>query len=576
MHDQHPPTVPGFDLASEPWLPCLMTDGTTASFSVRSILQQAHLIRDLVLDTPTQYPPVLRMLLAVLHRALRDPRSEDGLNAPWDDDEWEHLFAKGRFPPEWIDAYLDGPAAGKLDLFSPVAPFMQAPGLHTANSETKTAALLIPHLATGHNVPLFSASRDSEPPTLTPAEAARWLLHAHAWDTAAIKTGAEGDPSAKMGKTTGNPTGPLGQLGVLFPYGTTLWHTLMFSLLSLGDHNLSPADDVPVWERDSLTAEWAERPATGLLDLYTWPSRRIRLVPGQRDSETVVSRVLVCAGDRLAPVTRDRLEPHSAFGRSEQQEKKQKRVPVYLPWTHRADRRLWRGLGAILARERTTASAGQGSGAPRYRRAHVLQQLGNEVRGEILRDEVVRLRAFGVAYGNKAAVIDNVYTDEMPLPVALLRDHDGPLERTALDAVAAADRTAGYLGGLASDISRAAGCSDENLLRAEAGRARTRLYAQLDLEFPGWITQLPPLPPEEALARWCSAVRRHAEDIARDITAAAPPGATIGRWVRQPGPDGIQRAWLTAAVAELRYRAGLSKVLALGEAAATSQEGQES
>ena len=193
-----------FDLIDAPWLGCVFVTGTAGLLSLRMTLHQAHLIRELDLDVPTQVPPILRLLLAVLHQAL------DG---PWQDTQWEDWYRLGRFPEQQIDDYLEDPdIANRFGLFDPVAPFLQAAGLHPANGKTKTAALLIPHIASGHNVPLFSADRDTAPAALSPAEAARWLLHAHAWDTAAIKTGAAGDPRVKTGKTTGNPTGPLGRL----------------------------------------------------------------------------------------------------------------------------------------------------------------------------------------------------------------------------------------------------------------------------------------------------------------------------------------------------------------------------
>lgn len=567
------PAASSFDLADEPWLPCLLGSGARAELSVREVLCQAHGIRDLALDQATQYPPVLRMLLAVLHRALRDPGSGIRRDFPLDDDEWEQLHEAGKFPSALVDDYLDRRAAGKFDLFSPEAPFMQAAGLAPASGETKTVALLIPHVASGHNVPLFSGERDQAPPVLSPAEAARWLLHAHAWDTAAIKTGAAGDPSAKLGKTTGNPTGPLGRLGVLIPCGKTLWHTLMFSLLSLHGDVLSPAADLPAWERDPMTAEWSERPADGLLDLYTWPARRIRLVPEQDSGQTVVRQVVLCAGDRVGPGSADRLEPHSAFRPNKQGTGKananstQKAQPARLPVIHQPDRRLWRGLGSILP-----AASGQADPVS-YKQALVLQQLGGEARGELLQDTVIRLRAFGITYGNKSAVIDSVYTDELPLPVALLRVRDRLREQAALQAVRAADDAARCLGGLAADISRASGCSDEDLLRATGSKARSELYAQLDTEFPGWITRLPSLTPEDALAAWHSAVRRHAGVIARGITGSAPPSATVGRWVRQPGQGDGQKVWLTAAVAEFRYLSGLRRALSAGETPGSGQEG---
>ena len=81
----------------------------------------------------------------------------------------------------------------------------------------------------------------------------------------------------KGGKTFGNPTGPLGQLGVLIPPARTLRRTLLFNLLVLGD-DISPTVIGPL-EAGPLTAGWRTVTPAGLLDLYTWPARRVRLQP---------------------------------------------------------------------------------------------------------------------------------------------------------------------------------------------------------------------------------------------------------------------------------------------------------
>lgn len=164
----------------------------------------------------------------------------------------------GRFTEdeaEQLVRYL-GPSGygGRFRLFDPVRPFAQAGGLTALTGETKPSTLLVPSIATGNNVPLFSAVTEADDLDLTPAQAALWLLHAQCWDTAAIKTGAVGDPQAAKGnKTTGNPTGPLGQLGVIVPTGRTLYETLLLNTPVLAD-GLDPADR-PQWA-------WPERPHT--------------------------------------------------------------------------------------------------------------------------------------------------------------------------------------------------------------------------------------------------------------------------------------------------------------------------
>jgi CRISPR system Cascade subunit CasA len=97
-------TTVSFDLVDEPWLPCLMTGGGTRELGLRQVLLDAHLVRELSLDVPTQFSPVLRLLLAISHRAVRQPGTSGG---PRSTDAWEHLWALGALPGDPISRYLD-------------------------------------------------------------------------------------------------------------------------------------------------------------------------------------------------------------------------------------------------------------------------------------------------------------------------------------------------------------------------------------------------------------------------------------------------------------------------------------
>jgi CRISPR system Cascade subunit CasA len=547
-------TEPAFDLVDEPWLPCLMADGSSRELGLRNVLLNAHLVRELSLDIPTQFPAVLRLLLAIVHRALRQPGTSGG---PRKRKDWEYLWELAALPRGPISGYLDE-YRDRFGLFHSAAPFMQVAGLEAASGDAKTVAQLIPFAAKGNNAPLFSAARDDDPPSLTCGEAARWLLHVHAWDTAAIKTGAVGDSHVKGGKTTGNPTGPLGQLGVLIPTGRTLWHTLLFNLLVLGD-DISPADDGPTWEAGPLTAQWQERYPRGVLDLYTWPGRRVRLVPEQTPSGVRARRAVVAAGDRIADITAlTRLEPHTAWRRSEVQEKKLKRPRVYLPVRHQPGRELWRGLGPILAQARADRPGGE----DQYRGPLALEQLAD--RADLLRGEAVRLFGAGITYGNQAAVIDETYADMMPLPVAVLADCDGAWEAAALDAVRAAEDAAAALAGLAANLARAAGCDDDRLLANRRRAARARLYAELDGRFRTWIAGLGESSgePGEVLSRWRDQVREQAGWIAGELLAGVPPEAVRGRDVQfsRERSELVNAAraeiWFTAAIRKAQLVTG--------------------
>lgn len=532
-------TAIAFNLAGDPWLPYLSVSGQPHEGSIRHVLTAAHEIRDLSVDSPTQYPVLIRFLLAVLHRALGMRNGIQHPAQPRSKGSWIDLYRRGSFPPEPIAAYLDHWAT-RLDLFDPAAPFGQTPGLNARGDARKPTNLLIPHAASGNNAPIFSAARDRRPVALTPAEAARWLLHLHAWDTAGIKTGAVGDPAAKQGKTTGNRTGHLGSLGVLIPTGTTLWETLMFNLRVLND-DICPDDDLPFWERPPSTPEWTTAHPAGVLTLYGWQSRRVRLFPEASQSGVVVREVLVCAGDRIAdPTGLTRLEPHSAWypvdGGSPGTRGKDDGAagsgvdsgPGHRPIRHRPGQQLWRGLGGILGRRFDKESGIAKSPVPAA--LHHINSL------RLPQERVLQIRAFGITYGIQSAVIDETYTDTLPLPVALLRpEGQGVLDSVAVDSVRDSDTAAWTLGRLAADIAYCSGGDDE-AQKAQHRRAQDRLYAVLDQPFREWVAGLVDEErAEEYRVAWHRRVHKEASRIAGSLLADAPPTALRTR-MRAPKP----------------------------------------
>ncbi|MFI6661520.1 type I-E CRISPR-associated protein Cse1/CasA [Streptomyces sp. NPDC050523] len=547
-----------FNLVDDAWLPVVLNDGSTERLSLREVLARAHEVRALALETASQVPPVVRLLLAVLHRALGGPSG---------DRQWREWWRAGRFDAAQVEGYLAG-YRSRFNLFDPVAPFMQAGGLEALNGQTKTVALLIPHVATGNNVPLFSGQRDARPEALSPAQAACWLLHTHAWDTAAIKTGAVGDPRARAGKTLGNPVGSLGQLGVAMPTGPSLWHTLMCNLLPV-DTQAAAADE-PVWERAALTARWDDTVLpSGPVSLFTWPSRRIRLLPetDPATGELVVRQVLVCAGDRLPLGSGHQLrhwlqcEPHTAWKRSTNLERRHSFQPVYWPVRHAPDRQLWRGLGPLLARAEALG-AGPGRDAAVLQGPRALAQLGSPVRRGVLREVPVQVLAVGLEYGNQSAVVTEAYADTLPLPVALLSVEDRTWRDAVLETVEATSRAVAALAQLAHHLAVAAGCrpEEEGLLAGHRRRAREQAYAALDGRFRAWLATLRPeeAAPEPTQDAWATTVRRVLLEHATDLLDAASPAAFRGREITHG--DSTQR--YDAALAELAFRAGLNKALA--------------
>ncbi|MFI7048997.1 type I-E CRISPR-associated protein Cse1/CasA [Streptosporangium sandarakinum] len=428
--------MPVYDLVDSQWLP-LRSKGAKRpeEFSLREALLHAHEFDGLVVDLPTHTPALLRqVLLPVVLHALGRPR---------DRAEWARRFHAGHFTREEQDklcAYLEKRRA-RFDLFDAEAPFAQVGGLHTAKQETKGSALLVATAASGNNVPLFASRTEGDPLPLTPAQAARWLLHAHCWDTAAIKSGAVGDLQVKAGKTTGNPTGPLGALGAIVPMGRSLYETLMLNL-PIG---AQPGDDLPQWAREPLKPAWKVRAATGLLDLWTWQARRIRLIPEETDDGTRVSRVVLCAGDRLEAIPE--WEPHTAWAFAKAP--KSATGTLRRPQRHAPGKAAWRGLQALLASERQ-----DGDG---FETSVLLRQLaGLQAEDLIGFDYPLQVETIGITYGNQSAVVEDILFDSIPLPVSALRAEEDAYT-VLLEVTEQAEDLAKAVNNLSADLRRAVG-----------------------------------------------------------------------------------------------------------------------
>ncbi|MFC5996764.1 type I-E CRISPR-associated protein Cse1/CasA [Pseudonocardia hispaniensis] len=533
------PAPPSFDLIHQPWIPGHERDGTVAEQGILRTLGRAHDLAGISGDVPTQVFALTRLLLAVLHGALGGPR---------DLDEWEQLWTEERLPVEQIADYL-ARHRHRFDLFHPAAPFLQVADLRTAKNETSELSKLIADVPNG--VPFFTTRLGGEL-SLSYAEAARWLVHCHAFDPSGIKSGAVGDNRVRNGK--GYPIGVAwsGLLGGVLLEGATLKQTLLLNLLprDFSDYARDPHEDRPVWERDPATA--AEefpggRPPTGPVDLYLWQSRRIRLLAdGGR-----VRRVLISNGERLTPQNKHGVEPHTAWRRSEAQEKKLgSTTPVYMPREHDPDRTMWRGLESLLP----DWSSRQGKAGGRFIAPGILEWLGHLGNERILPpDHQVRVRAIGMVYGSQSSVVDDIVHDRLALRTILAgRDATG-LAGVAVSCVEAAEVAAQAVGRLAGDLAAAAGGNGDG----PRNQARERVYSQLDAPFRTWLLTVGTGPNEQQLqTTWHKEVFRIVRAASGELLQNIPPACWEGRRV------GTQPSF-TAAHAEAQFWRSLRAALPL-------------
>ncbi len=544
---------PWFNLVDEPWVAVLDTEGAYTEVSLLDAFRRADQISRLVGETPTQAFANLRLLLAVLHRAV------DG---PADHKHW------GRIRDDWdgtvqaVEAYLAGQRE-RFWLAHPTAPFMQVADLHTAKGEVFGLDRII---CDGLGSTAYLTTRlGAANEMISWAEGARWLVHAHAFDVSGIHTGAVGDPRVSGGKGFGIGTGWAGQIGGLQLVGKSLRETLLLNLVApsvvglLGGPGAGRAD-VPVWERDPLTQapegwdtgvypckEKPYRQPTGPVDLYTWPTRRIRLV-GDADQ---VTAVINAQGDRATPHNRHDVEPLTAWRYSEPQTKSAGH-DVYMPLRHDPQRSLWRGLGALLPNAETI---GQGGKPARRLQPAVLAWAARLRRAELIDDRFVAVRAVGVEYGSNDSIYGELVDDELALPVALLADDTGTLPAMAVEAASAAGRAVYALGLLAKNLSLAAGGSTETDGPHE--RAAEHGYAVLDLPFRAWVATLTDgVDAAEREIDWQRTVAQELNLVARTLLKEAGPAALVGRVAGGRFIDaGIAERWFHRKLREVLPRA---------------------
>lgn len=539
--------APSFDLSNRPWLPVQLTNGSERELSLLEVFDQAGGIRRLVGDLPTQEFALIRLLLAILHDALGDG-PEKGL-APADPEAWEELWlAEAPFAPVagYLDRYRD-----RFDLLHPERPFFQVAELRTAKDEISSLNRVVADVPNGD--PFFSMRRPGVD-RLGFAEAARWLVHAQAFDSSGIKSGAVDDPRVKAGK--GYPQGLAwaGNLGGVLIEGDTLRETLLLNLMSAdtaGRH--TDRADRPAWRAEPCgpteAKDLSQRPY-GVRDLYTWQSRRVRL---HHDTDGVHG-VVLAYGDRLEPHNKQRYEPMTGWRRSPAQEKKRREPLVYLPQEHDPSRMAWRGLKGLLAgQEQGTAMRQDGAQRLTPGMVEWVARLATE--GFLPHRHLIRTRVVGAKYGTQQSVIDEVVDDGVLMPVVLLHRDDQRYGQRALDALKDAEGAVEALGDLAADLALAVGSEPEPRKNA----ARDLGFGTLDTPYRRWLRELGAAPdPDQQRDRWRRDLRRIVGDLGAGLLDDTGIAGWEGRVVEARGGP----RWLNDAAAESRFRTRLSRLLA--------------
>lgn len=551
---------PEYNLLDEPWIPVRLLDGTITDVGLLELLRRSTDIADLACELPTQSIAIQRLILAIVYRVA----------TPRDMQDWVRQWDEGA-PTEQMIEYLER-WRDRFYLFGGRFPFMQVADLRTAKNSVSGLEKLIADVPNGEQ--FFTTRHGQALACISASEAARWLVHAQAYDPSGIRSGAVGDSQVKGGK--GYPIGPAwcGHLGLVWLKGKDLDETLVLNLIPAATAELRGIDCSTDWGACSWEDPEPESSVRGdysLLDpagtpkelsiprLLTWHSRRIRLV----GDSSGVTGVVLAQGDKLAPQEMRLYEPQSLWRYSAPQSKKFK-TDVYMPRKFEAGRALWRNLPGTLP---TVATV---QGVDKQPKREFLPsatlsfhyQLDN-ASIQATYPKVMRIQAVGVTYGPQESTFEDIYSDELTLSVAVMRVEREDLSAEIDRQVRLTEEIARHVGNLAANLARAAGESGEGAGEGARDRAKELFFSVVDTDFRAWLAQVDGHEGARDVGRrWEHTLRQCAVDIQEELVRGASSSAIIGR--------DTGRGYMNVGIAECYFRARLNELLPVHN---TNQEG---
>ncbi|MEZ2122815.1 type I-E CRISPR-associated protein Cse1/CasA [Corynebacterium sp. CCM 9203] len=530
-----------FNLIDQPWIKVLNQSGHVEEVGIRKLLHSADEYRQLSNELPTMDFAILRILLAILYRSLREELKHDPL------DYWKQMWDLRSLDIEMVDEYLDT-WHGRFNLCDPEHPFLQAAMLRTPAGAWKDLSVIIPD-SPGEDA-LFTRTDPRTPISL--AQGSRWLINANAWDCSGIKSGQCDDPRVKGGRGYPMGIGWCGWLGGTTVVGSTLLETLLLNFIA---DRVPEADDLPLWEEPPLPS--GPRPdlrPPGQVALFTWPQRRIRL----RVEDGMVTGALVCNGDPVDYTAQLQNETMTSFRYSEPQSKKAKRT-IYMPRTLNRGQTMWRGLETLLPSPDPSMVAGpNGSKVRRFIPPHNVTWVGRLTSGSLPPAYRIVLDVVSIEYGTQNSVVDTILHDSLRLSSELASADAQNLHGLVLSAVERATQIGREYTNLAGNLAIAAGGTPEG----QRTRATTHYFSQVDPMFRTWLTGITAQCDQDVeRVKWASSLRKLALGLAENLVVNAGEPAWTGR-----EHDG--RVY-TAPLVHARYMAAISKILPPEEKDAT-------
>jgi CRISPR system Cascade subunit CasA len=316
-----------FNLIEEDWIPCITKDGEFKEIGIREALINPYAYIEIIDESPLVTAGIYRLLLAILYRIL-EIDSISKLPRIWDDG----------LPVRQINRYLEQ-WKNRFYLVDDTYPFYQLAGIRMKEGKSVPINVLVMEAASGNNKTLFDHSIDGEFYCTAP-EAARNLIAAQGY--AFCGTCNKSIFIDNMEKSDKNySTSILVSGGLIWVSGNTLAQTLV---LNLNPIEISE-DDIPIWEVDEPKKVINLTAVNGVLDLFTFQSRIILLLPENESNSLLFKKMVYTQGRKYENISFDLM---MAYQR--RYDKKGNDLGFY-PVFISEDRSTWRNSNSLFVQE---------------------------------------------------------------------------------------------------------------------------------------------------------------------------------------------------------------------------------
>lgn len=499
-----------YNLLYERWLKVRYLDGRMDEIGLIDAFKEAHLIKALNGELPTQDLAIMRMMLAALYSIYLKVDAEGNERKIEDSDEaieqWNEIWNKSCFKPELIEKYFEK-YEDRFYLFHPERPFYQAP---IKTGTYYSSAKLNGEISESNNKRrLFSPSCGVLKNNLTYSQAARWLIYTMAFDDASSKQKDKSNGSISI------KTGWLGQIGPTYAEGNNLFETLMLNLVLVDENDEVMADGKPIWEFDAIRIK--EREIIPLPDnqseLLTLQTRRILLARSEKD---VVEGYTILGGD-VTTAENALIEQMTSW-------KNDSKKNIYTPIRLKQDRSMWRDYSSILLRNNANTEGTKSPGVVNWIRT--LHSCGH------IPYSMLKLRVSGVTYDSKSSSVVSQIDDSLSVNIQLLSKLNDSWNNRISQSIATIDEGIMHLGNFLYDLLESEGNErNETSVKTRKENAKSEAYYRIDQPFRRWLASIDPTNDviETSICKLYEVVRNILMNIGREMMNEASSAALIGK-----------------------------------------------